>query len=216
MVALVFVVRLWLSWIGPFPGDVWAIRRAIRFQPPGALLGQVTQLCATIGAALPAALTVAAAGFTLYRSDGRRGVGGLLVAFSVVAVNAILKALLSPTPLWARYFPHGSNFPSGHVAYATAVLGYLAVMGFRHRRAEVTTMCVLLIVAMGPARVASGAHLVSDAIAGYLLGFAWLILALLTLRAADGTGSPRRRTAQPSADSSSSASPALAARLSSE
>jgi membrane-associated phospholipid phosphatase len=213
MIALVFVLRLSLSVIGPFPGDTSAIKRVINYQPPTELLGEVTGLCAAVGSAVGATMTLFAAGLTLRRSDGRRGVAGLLMAFSVVAVNAVFKALLSPTPLWVQYSRDGGNFPSGHVAYASAVLGYLAVMGFRHRRAEVTTVCVLLILAMGPARVAAGAHLVSDAVAGYLLGFGWLIGVLLAL---GETSSPRRRARQASGDSSSSGSPALAARLSSE
>jgi membrane-associated phospholipid phosphatase len=214
LIALVFVLRLYLSWVGPFPGDRSALQRAIDYHAPGPLLEQVTELCASVGSALTAVLTLFVAGFTLQRSDGTRGVAGLLMAFAVVVVNAILKALLSPTPLWAQYFHgNGGNFPSGHVVYASAVLGYLAVMGWRHRRLEITTVCALLIVAMGPARVADGSHLVSDAIGGYLLGFGWLILVLLVV---DRTPAPRRRVRQPSAGSSSSASPPLAARSSSE
>ena len=39
--------------------------------------------------------------------------------------------------------------------------------------------CLLIVAAMGPSRVLVGAHWVSDALAGYLIGLVWLIVALL-------------------------------------
>jgi undecaprenyl-diphosphatase len=216
MLALVLALRLWLSWVGPLPGDRTALREQISYHSPSALVLEFTQLCASAGTAVTAALTLLVAGVAVARSDGRRGLIGLALAFAGVLFNGILKLLLSPTPLWAEYVP-GRNFPSGHVVYAMTVFGYLGLLGWRHRRPEVTAAAVFLIVIMGPARVIDGSHLVSDALAGYLVGGAWLIGVGLWLTA--GQPSPPRRpdgsAPHRSGSISTSGSPPSAARASS-
>jgi undecaprenyl-diphosphatase len=100
----------------------------------------------------------------------------VLLAFGAVAVNTALKTLFGPTQLYADAVgsTESVNFPSGHVAYATALFGFFAFLGLERRRAEVVVVSLLLIVAMGPARIISGAHFPSDVVGGYLVGAAWL------------------------------------------
>ena len=85
----------------------------------------------------------------------------------------------SDSPVDRRGAHSGVNYPSGHCAYAVAVFGYLAILGRRHRQLEVVAVSLLLLVGMGPLRLLTGAHLLSDVIGGYLLGGAWLIFSLL-------------------------------------
>ena len=71
------------------------------------------------------------------------------------------------------------SFPSGHTAWAVAVFGVLAVLALQRRRWLGAIACVVLAGAMGPSRVLLGVHWLSDVIAGYAIGLAWLIALLL-------------------------------------
>jgi undecaprenyl-diphosphatase len=104
-----------------------------------------------------------------------------VAASTVVILNALLKHLFGPTPLWVEYHEFGRNFPSGHVAYATSLFGMVAYVAHQHRQRAIVVTAVTLIVLMGADRVLSRAHLPSDVIAGYLVGGAWLCLVLALL-----------------------------------
>jgi membrane-associated phospholipid phosphatase len=72
----------------------------------------------------------------------------------------------------------GLSFPSGHsqaavVGYAVLLLVFLPVLTRTWRRVAVA-LAVLLVLAIGFSRVALAAHYVSDVLAGYLLGAAWV------------------------------------------
>lgn len=79
------------------------------------------------------------------------------------------------------------SFPSGHTAYVTAVLGLAAIVLAEHRRWWLAAGALLVIAAMGPSRIVLGVHWLSDVLAGYAIGLAWLVL-VVTL------GLPRART----------------------
>jgi membrane-associated phospholipid phosphatase len=172
-------LRAWLQWVGALPGDraleVYAYQTALRTRA----LQFVEPLYGDAGTTFIAILTVAIAASTLYRRVGPRAAAGVVLASTVVICTTVLKALWGPTPAWVHYGQSGVNYPSGHTAYALAVFGYLAIVGRRHRQPELVAISLLLIVGMGPVRILTGAHLLSDVIGGYLLGGAWLILAML-------------------------------------
>lgn len=74
--------------------------------------------------------------------------------------------------------PSNFSFPSGHAA-AIAVFGLLGVLvaaSLRSRRARVAAVAAGLVVgaAMGASRIVLNVHFVSDVLAGYSLGLAWL------------------------------------------
>ena len=71
------------------------------------------------------------------------------------------------------------SFPSGHALNATVVLGlaaYLVMLGRRHLRSKllVASAVVVFVVAMGLSRVWLGHHWLTDVMAGWLVGLAWL------------------------------------------
>ena len=72
----------------------------------------------------------------------------------------------------------GLSFPSGHsqaavVGYGVLLLVFLPVLSGAWRRVAVA-IAVLMVLAIGFSRVALAAHYVSDVLAGYLLGAAWI------------------------------------------
>lgn len=77
----------------------------------------------------------------------------------------------------------GYSFPSGHSLIAMVVyglLGYFALHLFKNHAARllVRTVTVLIIVAIGIARVYVGVHYPTDVLAGWTAGVPWLIACL--------------------------------------
>ena len=72
----------------------------------------------------------------------------------------------------------GLSFPSGHaqaaiVGYAVLLLVFLPILHGAWRTTAVT-LAVLMVLAIGFSRVALGVHYVSDVVAGFVLGAAWV------------------------------------------
>jgi len=189
---LVFALRVWLEWVGPMPGDQWVRRHhaSVWLQPVAVL--DLGTFFSVIGTPIVAAITVGLGTFYAARVDGGRGVVFLWFAASGVVANAALKQLSGPTPLMVALGGEhaGLNYPSGHTVYAVATFGALAFLARRAGRLDVALPLVGLILLMGPFRVIATAHFVSDVVAGYLVGLAWVVLAAaLVLRPT----APRRR-----------------------
>jgi undecaprenyl-diphosphatase len=122
-----------------------------------------------------------------------------------VAVTAIGGAALSPTlkVLVGRLRPvvpepvagaGGYSFPSGHTTTVTIMVGVLLLVLLpavpaRRRRAVIVTG-IGLAVLVGLTRVALGVHFVSDVVAGWLLGSAWVALTAAAFRRWCAAGRP--------------------------
>ena len=89
----------------------------------------------------------------------------------------------------------GASFPSGHaqaavVGYAVLLLVFLPVLHGAARRVAIG-VAVLMVLGIGLSRVALGVHYVSDVLAGYVLGAAWVVAMIASFNVW------RRRTACP-------------------
>jgi undecaprenyl-diphosphatase len=102
-------------------------------------------------------------------------------------VVALLKARFDrprPDAGSAVPLPDSGAFPSGHAAAGAASLGALAVLAAERipdRRAR-TWMWLAVVVgglAVGLSRIALNVHYVTDVLAGWCFGLAWLALCLL-------------------------------------
>lgn len=79
--------------------------------------------------------------------------------------------------------PESAAFPSGHAAAGAASLGALAVLAAdrlpSRARVWLWSVVVVLGVAIGLSRIVLNVHFVTDVLAGWCLGLAWLAACLL-------------------------------------
>jgi membrane-associated phospholipid phosphatase len=103
-----------------------------------------------------------------------------------------------PAPAAVHTFS-GYAFPSGHATDATAVYGMLAVLlaaGISRRgaKAAVWLAAVTLVGLVGLSRVYLGGHWLTDVLAGFAIGAAWLSALLLLTRTQGRLRDPDRST----------------------
>ena len=115
----------------------------------------------------------------------------MLATTSSVLLTFVLKDLIQRT----RPFPLTQNatdsyrasieysYPSGHVLFFVVFFGFFAYLAWMHFagrvRVIVITICVALIVLIGPSRVFLGAHWASDVAGSYIIGAIWLFVLIL-------------------------------------
>jgi membrane-associated phospholipid phosphatase len=77
------------------------------------------------------------------------------------------------------------SFPSGHSTVSLAVYGALAVVLARHLRGRAQIACIgaaaLLVSLIGFSRLYLGVHFLTDVLAGFAAGTAWLVTCVLAL-----------------------------------
>jgi undecaprenyl-diphosphatase len=124
----------------------------------------------------------------------------VVTALGALILDPTLKLLvgrLRPMVDLPVAFAPGMSFPSGHalgsfVSYGVLLLVFLPAA--RGRRTLAITVTTVLVVVVGFTRVALGVHYVSDVLAGWLLGAAWLSVTAAAFRRWHGD----RRSAHPS------------------
>jgi membrane-associated phospholipid phosphatase len=98
------------------------------------------------------------------------GLLNTLVKLAVHRARPVLPDPVAHAPGW--------SFPSGHAQSAVVAYGLLLLLALPHLRGAWRVVAVVAAVAMvlgiGFSRVALGVHYVSDVLAGYVLGAAWL------------------------------------------
>lgn len=116
---------------------------------------------------------------------GRSQVGWFLIASVEASVLATeLGKLLADRARPPTHMVHatGTSFPSGHALGDLVIVTSLLIVYGRfvaHQwRGVVVALGVLLIISIGVARVALNVHHPSDIVAGWALGYTWLVLCL--------------------------------------
>jgi undecaprenyl-diphosphatase len=95
-----------------------------------------------------------------------------------------------PTPEFVRVYAELSSysFPSGHVTGYTMLYGFIFYLAYTllPRRSVarwvILVVCGVLVALVGVSRVYMGQHWASDALGGYALGFAYLLLVIEVYR----------------------------------
>lgn len=152
-----------------------------------AVLGTATKLGDTVtGVVVLATLAVA----LLIRRRARLALFALVAGIGGLVLGPLLKELvgrLRPTVEVPVATAPGWSFPSGHTLCVTLWVGVvllvlLPAVPTRARR-PVIGVGVAVVVLVGLTRVALGVHYLSDVVAGWLLGAAWLAVATAAFRA---------------------------------
>lgn len=182
LLLLVIVLR-WLVTQHPFPGDAWAAGVGASSKPW--LVYAITRAYQQVGRPLVAVGEVLLMLGWLWRTEGRRVTQGLFVALAASATAGLIKTFCGPTPYWLALHHVGANFPSGVVTFVTAAGGYIGIAALQQGRRVAPALALVAIAGAGPARVLGGQHLISDVLAGYMLGVAWLVAACIYALATD-------------------------------
>jgi undecaprenyl-diphosphatase len=127
-----------------------------------------------------------------------------LLAWRGARADALLVALATAgalilNPLFKEYFSRPRpafhapdltlrtfSFPSGHSMGSAAVYGALAIILARRLRGTVwapvvVAVAAVIVLLVGASRVYLGAHYLTDVVAGFVLGLAWLLACVLVL-----------------------------------
>jgi undecaprenyl-diphosphatase len=142
-------------------------------------------LCVTV-------ITLAVSVYLWLRQLRRWALTLILAVFGGMLLNASLKILFArPRP----YFVNPSvtltsfSFPSGHTMTATVFYGTLCLLTwFRARSRRLRMVAILItgfmIMLVGFSRLYLGAHYLSDVVAAFAEGLAWLAFCLVAIEAA--------------------------------
>jgi len=142
----------------------------------------VLELVSAIGTFFGLGTLVCISAVVLYRAGRRR----LLVFVLVTTVggwllnNAVKLAVGRQRPSFPDPYAtaHGLSFPSGHAMSSTVVLGTLLLVFLPavrpRRRLPAALATVGLVLLIGFTRLALGVHYLTDVVAGFVLGAAWL------------------------------------------
>ncbi|HEU4471015.1 MAG TPA: phosphatase PAP2 family protein [Flavisolibacter sp.] len=126
--------------------------------------------------------------FLFIRRDNWYSIKIPAIALTSLGLMTVLKHLFNrPRPDIPLLFEaKGLSFPSGHALMSVTFYGLLIFMIFRGRmnnglKWTLIGLLVLLIVIIGLSRVYLRVHYASDVIAGYCMGFLWLVFAIWLL-----------------------------------
>ncbi len=187
LLALVVLGYLYLTEVGPFPGEARLAEAMRSGLPQGANLA--ANLMSYLGDPLIAGVLLVLLIAGAWEERGRTTAALVAGAAGVLLLSKLLKALFGPTQLVAPGI--NDNYPSGTTAFVTSVLGLTAWLAWRGGHRTAAAGCALLVVAVGPGVIAIGEHYPSDVLAGYATGGAWL-LAVLAVAARFLCGTAKR------------------------
>jgi membrane-associated phospholipid phosphatase len=156
--------------------------------PHPAVVKVLTTVTAAGGRTVLFSLTVMAILLLLIRRLPRPAVYLAVTGAGALLLDPSLKALVGrvrPVVADPIAYGGGNSFPSGHTLGATIVYGMLALVllsATRRFRPLVITLAAVLIVAVGLTRIALGVHYLSDVLAGWFLGLAWISVTAYAFR----------------------------------
>jgi len=187
VVGVVPFLLLWLlvqrSWspLAALDGDVAAALNEAVSRSPAlvSVLSGITDLGGTAAAVLVLSLATA---FLAIRRQRRLATFVATTGLGLAVLGPVTKAVVDRArpvvdiPVVAT--PSNASFPSGHAMTALVTWGVLLLVALpsvpRRTRPWLIAGTAALVVVVGFTRLALGVHFVSDVLAGYVLGAAWL------------------------------------------
>ena len=178
LVAVVAACWIGVALLGALPGDARSAAE-VREERLGWLVLAPARALDWIGRAVPALVVVVLLALWLWHLIGWRHAMLLAVGGGGAAgITWLIKHAVDRSRPGGAFL-HDPSFPSGHTVWAVTVFGVLGVLAIQRRRWRVAAVCVVIVAVMGPSRVLLGVHWLSDVVAGFAIGFAWLIGLLL-------------------------------------
>lgn len=126
--------------------------------------------------------------FSFFRGLRWLGLKVLLISMSSAILNQVMKRMFErPRPEFAMLEQSGLSFPSGHAMIGGSFYGLLIYIVWRTVRNRVlrwvlTVLLTLLILLIGYSRIYLKVHYATDVLAGYAMGFLWLLLSVHIMR----------------------------------
>lgn len=112
---------------------------------------------------------------------------GIGLAVLVPVTKALIARPRPQVPLPVAEIPSNASFPSGHAMVSLVIAGMLTLILLpavsQRLRPALVTFAAALTLAVGATRLALGVHFVSDVLAGWALGAAWLAVSTAAFRA---------------------------------
>ncbi|MDD1427889.1 phosphatase PAP2 family protein [Dolichospermum sp. ST_sed9] len=145
----------------------------------------LTNLGNPITVVIVAGITVLLLWWRSYREEAKVFI---LACLGGLILNTGLKLFFSkPRPeLWESLIAEKSfSFPSGHALGSMVLYGFIAyelATHYPHLSKVIYSLTVILIVAIGISRPYLGVHWPTDIIAGYGVGFLWLMICITMLK----------------------------------
>ncbi|MEM7136439.1 MAG: phosphatase PAP2 family protein [Myxococcota bacterium] len=188
--ALFFAVIALQVGLGPTGPDVTFLRWLESLRNPRwtALMTGVTELGGTLGVATVVVVVVVALSLSQHQREAlfvlMANLGSILITKAAKA--AFARARPSSEIVTAIAEARSFSFPSGHalstmVLYGSLVIAAMAIGNRQAIRLSIVVAAVL-VLGVGLSRCYLGVHYLSDVVAGWTLGFAWLSLMLLVQR----------------------------------
>jgi membrane-associated phospholipid phosphatase len=179
---LLAAAALWAGFTGAGPAQLDGPALAESIEDRNAGLTSVAVVVTTIGSTVAMAVLAIVVGAWCWwrgrRADAVLAIGAMAVASLLFRV---LKLVLERTrPPVADHLVPVSNesLPSGHATMSIVVIGTLVVLAWSGRsvveRTAMVAAAALWVGAVGATRVYLGVHWLSDVLAGWAVGAAWL------------------------------------------
>ena len=155
------------------------------------LLVRVLEIITEVGGGATAGLVItAAAAWLAIRRHRRLAVYVLVSAIGLAVLVPVTKVLIGrarpDVAIAVVDLPTNASFPSGHAMTAMVVWGTLGVVALSvlrpSRRKPLVAVTVTFILLVGFTRLALGVHFLTDVLAGYALGAAWVAIATAAFR----------------------------------
>ncbi|MGW4215003.1 phosphatase PAP2 family protein [Lentzea sp. NPDC004789] len=143
----------------------------------------VMKVLSTVGSApVYFAVFTVVTGWLLYRRRPRLAAFAAVTEAGGAVLNEIVKTVVHRArPVVANPLAHASglSFPSGHAQSAVVSYSLLLILFWsslnRVQRWTTATFSIVMVIGIGTSRVALSVHYISDVLAGYALGAAWVV-----------------------------------------
>jgi undecaprenyl-diphosphatase len=184
---LAALAGLWAAFTGVGPAQLDAAVLDETVESRSDVLTAAAVTVTHLGSTAAMAVLAIAAGIRFWRADRRAD--AVLVIGAMAGAQLVfrgLKVLLDrPRPPEDGRLVHAASesLPSGHATTAVVVIGTLVVLAWPGRtpavRAALVAAATLWVGAVGLTRIYLGVHWLSDVIAGWLVGGAWLAICVV-------------------------------------